>query len=156
LRVKLLAQYRLLFALLRANLAITRATHHMACLVGHATFGLLTELYSDGSNFCIRTRIGTIFISKSTVSTRMFPLKVVFGFITLGLALSSHVLTPDFGTVNNLFKMASNGEVIFMKEFRIVDMNIFEVWVIAVRFHLEGRNYAQSTKILYSEYSLAD
>ena len=67
-----------------------------------------------------------------------------------------HVLTPEFGTVNNLFKMASNGEVIFMKEFRIVGMNIFEVWVIAVRFHLEGRNYAQSTKILYSEYSLAD
>ena len=66
-----------------------------------------------------------------------------------------HVLTPDFGTVNNLFKMASNGEVIFMKEFRIVDMNIFEVWVIAVRFHLEGRNYARSTKILYSKYSLA-
>ena len=52
--------------------------------------------------------------------------------------------------------MASNGEVIFMKEFRIFDMNIFEVWVIAVRFHLEGRNYAQSTKILYSEYNLAD
>ena len=67
-----------------------------------------------------------------------------------------HVLTPDFGTVKNLFKMDSNGEVIFMKEFRIVDMNIFEVWVIAIRFHLEGRNYAQSTKILYLEYSLAD
>ena len=66
------------------------------------------------------------------------------------------MLTPDFGTVNNLFKMASNGEVIFMKEFRIVDMNIFKVWIIAVRFHLEGRNYAQSTKILYSEYSLGD
>ena len=66
------------------------------------------------------------------------------------------MLTPNFGTVKNLFKMASNGEVIFMKEFRIVDMNIFDVWVIAVRFNLEGRNYAQSTKILYSEYSLAD
>ena len=66
------------------------------------------------------------------------------------------MLTPDFGTVKNLFKMASNGEVFYMKEFRIVDMNIFEVWVIAVRFHLEGRNYDQSTKILYSEYSLAD
>ena len=66
------------------------------------------------------------------------------------------MLTPDFGTVNNLFKMASNGEVIFMKDFRIVDMNIFEVWIITVRFHLEDRNYAQSTKILYSEYSLAD
>ena len=67
-----------------------------------------------------------------------------------------HVLTPDFGTVKNLFKMTSNGEVIYMKEFRIIDMNIFEVWVIVVRFHLVGRNYAQSTKILYSEYSLAD
>ena len=66
------------------------------------------------------------------------------------------MLTPDFGTVKKSINMASNGEVIFMKEFRIVDMNIFEVWVIAVRFHLEGRNYAQSTKILYSEYSLAD
>ena len=66
------------------------------------------------------------------------------------------MLTPDFGTIKNLFKMASNGEVIYMKEFCIVDMNIFEVWVIAIRFHLEGRNYAQSTKILYSEYSLAN
>ena len=66
------------------------------------------------------------------------------------------LLTPDFGTVKNLFKMASNGEVIYMKEFRTVDMNMFEVLVIAVRFHLEGRNYAQSTKIVYSEYSLAD
>lgn len=73
-----------------------------------------------------------------------------------GMLAVASLLTPDFGTVSNLFKMASNGEVIFMKEFRIVDMNIFEVWVIAVQFHLEGRNYAQSTKILYSEYSLAD
>ena len=52
--------------------------------------------------------------------------------------------------------MDSNGEVIYMKEFRVIDMNIFEIWVIAVRFYLEGRNYAQSTKILYSQYSLAD
>ena len=29
----------------------------------------------------------------------------------------TQTLTPDFGTVNNLFKMASNGEVIFMKIF---------------------------------------
>ena len=41
-------------------------------------------------------------------------------------------MTPDFGTVKKSINMASNGEVIFMKEFRIVDMNIFEVWVIAV------------------------
>ena len=66
------------------------------------------------------------------------------------------MLTLDFGTVKNLINMASNGEVIYIKKFRIIDMNIFEVWVIAVRFHLEDRNYAQSTKILYSEYSLAD
>ena len=66
------------------------------------------------------------------------------------------MLTPYFGTVKNLFKMASNGEVIYMKEFPIIDMNIIEVLVITFRFHLEGRNYAQSTKILYSEYSLAD
>ena len=52
--------------------------------------------------------------------------------------------------------MDSNGEVIYMKEFRIIDMNIVEIWVIAVRFHLVGRNYAQRTKILYSKYSLAD
>ena len=66
------------------------------------------------------------------------------------------VWIADFGVINNLFKMASNGEVIYMKEFRIVEMNIFEVWVITVRSHLKGRNYAQSTKILYSEYNLAD
>ena len=52
--------------------------------------------------------------------------------------------------------MALNGKVVYMKKFRIVDMNIFEVWAIAIRPHLKGRNYAQSTKILYSEYSLAD
>ena len=43
-----------------------------------------------------------------------------------------HVLTPDFGTVKNLFKMASNGEVFYIKKFRIVDTNIFEVWAIAI------------------------
>ena len=43
-----------------------------------------------------------------------------------------------------------------MKKFRIIDMNIFEVWVIAIRSHLEGQNCAQSTKILYSEYYSAN
>ena len=57
---------------------------------------------------------------------------------------------------SNDYLMDSNGEVIYMKDLRIIDMNIFEIWVITVRFHLEGRNYAQSTKILYSKYSLAD
>ena len=82
--------------------------------------------------------------------------QVIFRHTSFAEKQGGHVLTPDSGTVNNLFKTATNGEVIFMKEFRIVDMNIFEVWAITVRFHLKGRNYAQSTKILYSEYSLAD
>ena len=54
--------------------------------------------------------------------------------------IGGHVLTPDFGTVKNLINMASNREVIYMKKFRIVDMNISEVWVIAIQSHLEGRN----------------
>ena len=66
------------------------------------------------------------------------------------------MLTPDFSTVNNLFKMASNGEVFYINEFRIVDMNIFEVWAIAIRSHLEGRSCVRSTQILYSEHYSAD
>ena len=62
------------------------------------------------------------------------------------------LLTPDFGTVKNLFKMASNGEVIYIKRFCIVDMNIFEVWAIAIRSHLEGRSCVRNTEILYSEH----
>ena len=62
------------------------------------------------------------------------------------------MLTPDFGTVNNVFKMASNGEVFYMKKFRIVDMNIFDVWAIAIRSHLEGRSCVRNTEILYLEH----
>ena len=62
------------------------------------------------------------------------------------------MLTPDFGTVKNLINMASNGEVIYIKKFRIVDMNIFEVWAIAIRSHLEGRSCVRNTEILYSEH----
>ena len=50
------------------------------------------------------------------------------------------MLTPDFGTVKNLINMSSNEEVIYIKKFRVVDINIFEVWVIAIRSHLEGRS----------------
>ena len=67
-----------------------------------------------------------------------------------------HVLTPDFGTVKNLFKMAPNREVFYMKEFHIVDMNIFKVWAIAVRSHLKGRSCIRNAEILYSEYYSAD
>ena len=52
-----------------------------------------------------------------------------------------HVLTPVFGKTMNLYKMASNEEVFYMKKFGIVDMNIFEVWVIAIQFYFEGGNY---------------
>ena len=67
-----------------------------------------------------------------------------------------HVLTPDFGTIKNLFKMASNREVFYMKKFRIVDTNIFEVWAIAIWSHLEGRSCVRNTEILYSEHYSAD
>ena len=48
--------------------------------------------------------------------------------------------------------MASNGEVIYIKKFRIVDMNIFEVWAIAIRSNLEGRSCVRNTEIFYSEH----
>ena len=41
---------------------IARATHHTWRLVGRAIFRLLKGLYSDSSNFCIRTRIGILCI----------------------------------------------------------------------------------------------
>ena len=51
-----------------------------------------------------------------------------------------HVLTLVFGMAMNIYKMASNEEVFYMKKFGIVDMNIFEVWVVAIRFRLLGRS----------------
>ena len=51
------------------------------------------------------------------------------------------MLTPIFGTAMNIYNMASNEEVFYMKKFGIVDMNIFVVRVIAIRLHFEGRNY---------------
>ena len=62
------------------------------------------------------------------------------------------MLTPDFDTIKNLIKMASNEEVIYMKKFHIVDMNIFKFRAIAIRPHPEGQNYTRSTQILYSEH----
>ena len=76
--------------------------------------------------------------------TRKNPQRIVFR--------SRKLLTPDFGTIKNLFKMASNGEVFYMKKFHVVDTNIFEVWAIAIWSHLEGRSCVQNTEILYSEY----
>lgn len=43
-----------------------------------------------------------------------------------------------------------------MRNIRMVEMDNFNVWVIAIRSHLGGRNCARSAEIWYSEYSLAD
>ena len=37
--------------------------------------------------------------------------------------------------------------MIYIKKFRIVDMNIFEVWFIAIRSHFEGRSCVWNTEI---------
>ena len=37
--------------------------------------------------------------------------------------------------------MTSNEEVLYMKKLGIVDVNTIVVRAIAIRFHLEGRNY---------------
>ena len=52
--------------------------------------------------------------------------------------------------------MASNGKVLKVKKFRIVEVNIFEDWAIVIRSHLECQNYAQSTEILYLDLYSAD
>ena len=48
--------------------------------------------------------------------------------------------------------MVSNGEVIYKKKLCIGDMNIFEVWAIAIRSNLEGRSCVRNTEILYPEH----
>jgi hypothetical protein len=58
--------------------------------------------------------------------------------------------------VKNIIKKASNGKVFKVRKFRIVERRNFDIWAIAIRSHLEGRSCARSTKILYSEYCLAD
>ena len=58
------------------------------------------------------------------------------------------MLTPVFGMAVNAYKMASNEEVSNMRNLFGVNMNIFEVWVVVIRFHLEGRNYVRSDKVL--------
>ena len=47
-----------------------------------------------------------------------------------------HVLTPNFGTVKNLINMASNGEVIYMKKFRIIDKIIYHFYLYLYLFPL--------------------
>ena len=68
------------------------------------------------------------------------------------------MLTPVFGMAVNIYKMASNKEVFNMKKFCIINMIMFEVWVVTSRFHLEGRNCAQSNEdmgfsVLFCQFS---
>ena len=46
-----------------------------------------------------------------------------------------HVLIPDFGTVKNLIKMASNGKVLKVRKFRIIKRRNFDIWAIAIQPH---------------------
>jgi len=46
------------------------------------------------------------------------------------------VLTPDFGMVKNIIKKASNGKVLKVRKFRIVERKNFDIWAIAIRAHL--------------------
>src|SRR4051812_31235696 len=59
-----------------------------------------------------------------------------------------NLLTPVFGTTTFIFKMASNKKVFYRKTLGIIDMNIFVVQAIVIRFHLGGRNYVGSDRIL--------
>ena len=45
--------------------------------------------------------------------------------------------------------------MIKVRKFRIVKKRNFDVWAIAIRSHLEGRNCVRNTEILYSEYNSA-
>ena len=43
-----------------------------------------------------------------------------------------HVLTPFFGMVKNIIKMASNGKVLKVSKFRIIKRRNFDIWAIAI------------------------
>ena len=45
-------------------------------------------------------------------------------------------MTPDFGMVKNIIKKASNGKVLKVRKFRIVERRNFDIWAIAIRAHL--------------------
>ena len=45
-------------------------------------------------------------------------------------------MKPDFGTAQNLIKMASNGEVLKVRKFCIVERKNFDIWAIVIRSHL--------------------
>ena len=47
-----------------------------------------------------------------------------------------HVLTPHFGMVKNIIKKASNGKVLKVRKFRIVERRNFDIWAIAIQSHL--------------------
>ena len=47
-----------------------------------------------------------------------------------------HVLTSDFGMVENIIKKASNKKVLKVRKFRILKRRNFDIWAIAIRSHL--------------------
>ena len=47
-----------------------------------------------------------------------------------------HVLTPDFGMVQNVIKKTSNGKVLKVRKFRIVKRRNFDIWAVAIRSNL--------------------
>ena len=76
--------------------------------------------------------------------------------LRLSLRHRPPLLTPDFGTKQNTIKKASNGKVLKVRKFCVVERRNFEVWAIAIRSHLESRNCVQNTGILYTEHYSAD
>ena len=61
--------------------------------------------------------------------------KLFFGTQTLPKN-RGHVLTPDFGMVKNIIKTDSNGKVLKVRKFHIVEKKNFDIWAIAIRSHL--------------------
>ena len=45
-------------------------------------------------------------------------------------------VTPDFGMVKNIIKKASNGKVLKVRKFRVVEIRNFDIWAIAIRAQL--------------------
>ena len=47
-----------------------------------------------------------------------------------------NLLTPDFGMVKNIIKKTSNGEVLKVRKFRVIERRNFNIWALAIQSHL--------------------
>ena len=57
--------------------------------------------------------------------------------MVIGVKVALHKLfSPVIGIGRNVYVMTPNEEVLYMKKIGVVDVNIFEFWVIAIRSHL--------------------